>query len=550
MGSSSTAVWPAGSPASSSSFEVDVYSQFEFPARNILFRQSQESERLSNGVCHDPREATPVAVSFSESANTSSHRQDSHRKREGESTISGLPNAKRTKEIVAPRLCEVCRSIDWNKVSNLSAADVQPYDDYDGVWVADFDSRNAKPRVNDCPICTILQVSLNQIKNVHQDFQLGACSFLRQSRLIDLSKTSKEFQKRICDRDLPCLAVTPLQIQKHGCLFRVKWGEKRASVFTPRILEPLANMEVCKEWLEYCKRHHQKLCGDAKNWPTSLRLIDCDTLEVVAASENLSYVALSYVWGSGNVQDESFPKTIRDAIAVTKALGYNFLWVDKYCINQNNSKEKHDQISQMDSVYNAADITIIAADGDGADAGLPGVLDTARVTHPVIEMGEFDLLYHPPHPYQTIRQSKWFTRGWTLQESVLSRRRLVFTQEQMYFECNAMNCCESLLEDRLVLHSNRNDKANRYCHSGVLAGLDAFASVGVANRERRFEIVQSLVEEYTKRNLTFEEDSLNGFAGIFRHFCNSSTRNDSFTHFWGIPCYFTPRTHWDVLVAA
>jgi hypothetical protein len=84
----------------------------------------------------------------------------------------------------------------------------------------------------------------------------------------------------------------------------------------------------------------------------------------------------------------------------------------------------------------------------------------------------------------------------------------------MHFECNAMNYCESLLEDRLVLRSKRKDKTSRYCHSGVLAGLDASALVDVANRERRFGVVRSLLGEYTKRNLTFEEDSLNDFAGI------------------------------------
>ncbi|KAH3995743.1 hypothetical protein HBI56_146050 [Parastagonospora nodorum] len=40
-------------------------------------------------------------------------------------------------------------------------------------------------------------------------------------------------------------------------------------------------------------------------------------------------------------------------------------------------------------------------------------------------------------------QSHCSTRGWTFQEAALNRRRLVFTEDQLYFECRTMNCSES-----------------------------------------------------------------------------------------------------------
>ena len=93
----------------------------------------------------------------------------------------------------------------------------------------------------------------------------------------------------------------------------------------------------------------------------------------------LRYVALSYVWvhwpqllleelnrerlstpsgpGPGNV---STPATIRDAMAVCKAHGQHYLWVDALCIVQDSETDKVAQIGAMDLVYRNADLTIVA----------------------------------------------------------------------------------------------------------------------------------------------------------------------------------------------
>ncbi|KAF2624511.1 hypothetical protein BU25DRAFT_476214 [Macroventuria anomochaeta] len=89
----------------------------------------------------------------------------------------------------------------------------------------------------------------------------------------------------------------------------------------------------------------------------------------VDVSSQEPYVALSYVWGAN--QGHGFPQTIKDAIEVTKTLGHQYLWVDRYCIKQE-SVEKHQRINQIDIVYQAVDVTINAAAGTNANFGLPG----------------------------------------------------------------------------------------------------------------------------------------------------------------------------------
>jgi hypothetical protein len=107
------------------------------------------------------------------------------------------------------------------------------------------------------------------------------------------------------------------------------------------------------------------------------RVIDTDTL----ADNRMKYLALSYVWvlpTRYNLRNctsisRHLPKTIEDAIAVTINLGIRYLWIDKFCIPQNDAAEKHRQISVMASVYRSAEATIVVAVGTDPSHGLPGV---------------------------------------------------------------------------------------------------------------------------------------------------------------------------------
>lgn len=170
-----------------------------------------------------------------------------------------------------------------------------------------------------------------------------------------------------------------------------------------------------------------------------LMVIDCFSMRVVAAEPGCEYVALSYVWGSKTNDDEDstfesdlrgrrLPQTIQDAINVVRVLGRQFLWVDRYCINSTEPGTKHFMISNMDAIYEAAYITIIAASGSDGEHGLPSVSGLYRA------LGEehvppWDGLVYTKLSHLCldsyvrlgqIETSVWSTRGWTYQEGLLS----------------------------------------------------------------------------------------------------------------------------------
>lgn len=63
-------------------------------------------------------------------------------------------------------------------------------------------------------------------------------------------------------------------------------------------------------------------------------------------------------------------KTIREAIQVTRTLGYRYLWVDALCIMQDDTTEKVEAIALMDEFYVGAVANISATGASRATDGL------------------------------------------------------------------------------------------------------------------------------------------------------------------------------------
>ncbi|KAH7351287.1 heterokaryon incompatibility protein-domain-containing protein [Rhexocercosporidium sp. MPI-PUGE-AT-0058] len=334
---------------------------------------------------------------------------------------------------------------------------------------------------------------------------------------------------------------------KNGHLSCIDTSQTKPGTIYGKVIPRQFDPQTVLQWLGFCSTRHRKLCYANVKVP-HLKLVDCEDGSIILAPKEARYVALSYVWGtskevsldgnlSGQEKDSrrclalplNLPKVVGDAIQVTKQLQFRYLWIDKYCIDQSNSEDKHEQIQQMDLIYKGSELTIIAASGLDENSGLPGVGTTSRTPQPAVSIGNMSIISTMPHPHHTIKTSKWMTRAWTLQESVLSRRRLVFTNDQIYFECNAMNCFESLAAPLELLHTKTNDRFYAFMRSGLFTGRDEglwrqifgnpFGDFDDRDNtwSEDFRKYLILATNYTSRNLSFDDDSLKGFAGITRH---------------------------------
>ena len=302
---------------------------------------------------------------------------------------------------------------------------------------------------------------------------------------------------------------------------------KFARACHPRVLD----FELLRGWISDRQSKHIESCGAIPRrglYPS--KLIDCKLQQVCSSvDESYAYVCLSYVWGSmstfqsvcGNRTLAEFPTVVSDAIVVTLQLGMRYLWVDRYCIDQDNPEEKHRAIQSMDSIYEMARCTIVAATGNGPHDGLAGISRPRRYPH-TLTIGDHSFVF-VENPKEQISRSKWNSRGWTYQEMLLSRRRLVFTESQVFFECQSMCHYEHL-------------KSISNATGPLKEGFRAFPRPDITHRVTQ---VYEQLEKYYKRELSFSVDIINACVGIFYAFGHSSKPAVlSATHFYGIPIFF------------
>jgi hypothetical protein len=305
-----------------------------------------------------------------------------------------------------------------------------------------------------------------------------------------------------------------------------------------------ANLDLVKSWIKFCRLNHTK-CGHKPKTHMSLKVIDCISRRICAAVPGQAYVALSYVWGQDFKDGQAatansglyHPNTIEDAIRVAITVGIPYLWVDRYCIDQDNEAERHLNITNMDKIYAGAELTIIASSGSNPNHGLPGVSKPrpeASVT--ILSHGVLDCF---KSPFRSIRECLWHKRGWTFQEMLLSRRRLVFTDSQMVFQCLSADYREPYnvghVDADFDFPSSSSIPGIEGRHGPIWTFAEGwydqlFPEGGVG---KTASDIYTRIEEYSQRQLSYPKDRLDAIEGIFTAF---QDRIHGYAHhFWGIP---------------
>ncbi|KAB5558362.1 heterokaryon incompatibility protein-domain-containing protein [Coniochaeta sp. 2T2.1] len=327
------------------------------------------------------------------------------------------------------------------------------------------------------------------------------------------------------------------------------WRRRRPYMRPSDINRQLSSADwgMIRAWIANCYKHPAETCGDpAPPLDLELRVIDIQTRRIVTLEQTQTYVALSYVWGSGHVGTPpeptpgtalpvNLPKVVEDAITATRSIGIRHLWIDRYCISQTDTQHRRRQIMAMGRIYTAAHLTIIAAAGDDAEYGLPGVSTTPRRPLPSVELGKHHLVCCS-YPSISARASKWNSWGWTYQEGMLSRRRLIFCDSQVYMQCRTGHCAESLILDGASV-SKDGDRWGAFRRGHLFTD---FARQAIS--EGRSWLTDR-IHEYLSRDLTYDNDRLNAFQGILGTFAE---KRPGFIHLLGIPLHVEKTYHGEV----
>lgn len=353
-------------------------------------------------------------------------------------------------------LCKECQSLDLDTSFELSYIHYEQLKDVpkgskqgvraapdgthyynDAILVHRFGSRLYE--ASDCGLCEFFR-SLRVLPDAHRRHKLLAFrsseSWLFQANLLSESMKLWELDHELIDTVF--MAVVPdintippggyevtwldYEIPNVGAIFRQPLGEvsgpENHNLLGARELSDGYDLDRVKLWLDACRSEHGDACKQrASQEPITrgFRLINCNTTPPVVEDKpwGTPYVALSYVWGSTAADLEDWPATVLDAVEVAKELALPYLWVDRLCINQSDPVEKGYLISRMTTIYEAADFTIVAAAGNGASHGLPGVRSTPRALQPKYYLDSGSLLLSVLRdPRREILDSPYWTRGW------------------------------------------------------------------------------------------------------------------------------------------
>ncbi|KAL7910382.1 heterokaryon incompatibility domain-containing protein [Trichoderma velutinum] len=461
-------------------------------------------------------------------------------------------------------LCQDCVNLDLSKAFSVEDAGYESTKmalapgrwGYFNTWAVNVGRRYRVIRTTNCNLCRMLFKSRVDEGDPTLD---GGVEWIRAVSFLafcGLASAGSGFWRR--SKNQPILMLFPNKaydmyknkervkslIQLSGYAALQQLNHQEAIPLLPKVIPPVFDLGTFQNWFGYCSRNHRLLCRSPNLELCGTRVLDCQEQSITEHEPGMPYVALSYVWGQSQARREvndgrrlpdQLPLLIRDAMAVTQAMGFRYLWVDRYCIDQDNPTVKHEQIRQMGEIYSNAEVTIIAAAGQDENYGLPGVGRKRPATRTVAHIGDVAVVWAPKDPQAAIKTSKWSTRGWTFQEALLSRRRLVFTEQQVYFECNAMNIYESFDMPLDNLHIKDRSKSYEYLRRGVFGG-NREAEFGRLILEKQgptevFNRYLSNVEEYAARRLTYAEDSLNAFRGIAQQFWY---RKHAIHNIWGL----------------
>jgi hypothetical protein len=453
------------------------------------------------------------------------------------------------------RLCARCRSLNFDVLFE-PRRNTKPNPQHLGATIYPLGVVHKSMLGSQCPLCRLFAAIYPGRSNSTEQM----CVLKKFSAVQHHFRNS--YRKKSI-RDTVILSISPMGTElwrpnherKKGIIYLADENQpsRHQSILGNVINSRRINYLMVKDWIHYCRAHHKGYCNHESSTElhsvAGFKTIDCETRQVVKPSEKVEYVALSYLWGSGSyASTRSVPnpasRVIEDAMVVTKELGFRYLWVDRYCISQIDSSERHHQIQRMDQIYAGAVLTIVAAAGEGPQYGLPGVSQTPRHTQPRALVGNYHLVSSLRSPRDVVLSSKWASRGWTFQEAMLSRRTLFFTDDQLLYECASMTCQETVQMPLAAAHQEWSNSMGHECDK---------TRIFAHNGPGRFSIdVLERITEYTSRTLTWPTDNLNAFLGVLNRFKTRQTsvgnpskalsvRNTKSSvsaavyHLWGLP---------------
>lgn len=225
---------------------------------------------------------------------------------------------------------------------------------------------------------------------------------------------------------------------------------------------------------------------------------------------------------------DKLSRTMQDAIHIVERLGFSYLWMDALCIIQDWQEDWLTEASNMGSVYSNALFTLGVAASEKHSDGIfcprkasclqPFQVDVLRdwsYRDRINNFGEDVEYYVFPrnsNTYQGARpKGPLDTRGWTLQEQLLSPRILYYGDGELFWDCLTISASESspisasLLDDK----SPSETWALKLLRKSIAHSADT-----TLLQKRLADVWKQVIHNYSARKLTVIGDKIIAMKGI------------------------------------
>ena len=318
------------------------------------------------------------------------------------------------------------------------------------------------------------------------------------------------------------------------------------------VWEPPSNVRdtrlsaLVSTWFHECNTNHascklQTMSNRPRFQPT--RLLDlsdvnsCGRIKLVTRPSDdtvppvVHYAAVSHCWGKAktlklmstnidSLRDEgiklnSLPTSYQEAIHFAMELRIDYIWIDSLCIIQDSQRDWLSQAGLMDQVYLNAEICIALAGAAenqehsftlrSDDKIRPLRITTKWDSHDLQDYFLVDEFITKDHSESVLRH-----RAWVVQERAVSRRILSLGKVQAWYHCLEAIACET------------------YTNWFPARFKDGYTLV---NRDDPYLGWESLVEEYTRAQLTFPSDRVAASVG-FSNYIGNQVIDELFAGLW------------------
>ena len=320
-----------------------------------------------------------------------------------------------------------------------------------------------------------------------------------------------------------------------------------------------ACFDQASHWMKNCLQNHPNCPRPKSVLPT--RVIDLggnpESPEVRLLhthGQHGEWVTLSHCWGTSsplltttstvekNCQSlliEDLPLLYRDAIAVVRRLGLQYLWIDSLCILQDSRADWLVESANMGGIYRNAILNIAAEASPDSEHGIFRSGDEHRhLSTPMIELTfysvdlncEGTVYITPDHYYRAAKPLQ--ARAWVLQENMFSPRKLHYHSDELPWSCET-----ALIANESDPEQERNVRQVTAPHSvfrypWVPEPDDEW---GHKELERHHPSVLGLwhrkLSDFMGRQITFNSDRLPAIAGLAKEIAKQ-TRYDYVAGLW------------------